>query len=95
MSSGNFVDMDDSQKKDETFIGKALTFILDSVGVLTLVIIIGFLLYFFYYMINLLIHPNQMKELFKSKPLPKEIRGKWWAYLIPWVPFIVFLSLPR
>ena len=95
MSSGNFVDMDDSQKKDETFVEKVLTFILDSVGILTFMIVIGFLLYFFYYMINLLIHPNQMKETFKSKPLPKEIRGKWWAYLIPWVPFIVFLFLPR
>lgn len=95
MSGGNFVDMDDAQKKDETFVEKVLTFILDSVGVLTLVIIIGFLLYFFYYMINLLLHPNQMKELFKSKHLPKEIRGKWWAYLIPWIPIIFFFSLPR
>jgi len=94
MSSGNFVDMDDSQKKDETFIGKALTFILDSVGVLTFVIILGFLMYFFYYTINLLLHPDKMKEMFKSKPLPKEIRGKWWVYLLPWIPIIVFFSLP-
>ena len=95
MSSGNFVDMDDSQKKDETFVEKVLTFLLDSAGVLTLMIIIGFLLYFFYYMINLLLHPDKMKEMFKSKPLPKEIRGKWWAYLLPWIPIIVFFSLPR
>jgi hypothetical protein len=94
MPGGNFVDMDDA-KKDETLVEKMLTFIIDSVGVLTLVIIIGFLIYFFYYVINLLLHPNQMKEMFKSKPMPKEIRGKWWAYLIPWIPFIVFFSLPR
>ena len=69
-------------KKDETFVEKVLTFLLYSVGVLTLVIIIGFLFYFFYYVINLLLHPNQMKGLFKPKPLPKEIRGKWWGILL-------------
>ena len=94
MSSGNFVDMDDSQKKDKTFVEKVLTFLLDSVGVLTFVIIIGFLMYFFYYAINLLLHPDQMKEMFKSKPLPKEIRGKWWAYIVVWIPFIVIFYLP-
>uniref|UniRef100_A0A6C0FBU8 Uncharacterized protein n=1 Tax=viral metagenome TaxID=1070528 RepID=A0A6C0FBU8_9ZZZZ len=47
----------------------------------------------FYFLIKPLLHPDKMKEMFKSKPLPKEIRGKWWAYLIPWIPIIVFFFL--
>ena len=94
MSSGNFVDMDDSQKKDETFVEKVLTFLLYSLAFFPFAILLGYIFYMFYFLIKPLLHPDQMKEMFKLKPLPKEIRGKWWAYLIPWIPIIVFFSLP-